>query len=115
MLLFFFFSFPAGLLTLLLQVLPLAAARYSDFAKDDTPFPVVILADGLYLSSGFLNVLLYRYTRPYLLPYRMDSVDDSVDNQSIMLNTEKASPVRDEEYIRDESTQAGASRTDDDI
>jgi len=99
----------------IITVLPLAAARYSDFAKDDTPFPVVILADGLYLSSGFLNVLLYRYTRPYLLPYRMDSVDDSVDNQSIMLNTEKASPVRDEEYIRDESTQAGASRTDDDI
>jgi len=40
---------------------------------------VVILADGFYLSSGFLNVLLYRYTRPYLLPL------DSVDDQSIML------------------------------
>jgi len=47
---------------------------------------VVVLADGFYLSSGFLNVLLYQYTRPYLLPYRMDSVDD----QSIVLDAEIA-------------------------
>jgi hypothetical protein len=75
-----FFSFPAGLLTTLLQVLPLAAARYNDFAKGNTPFSVVILADGFYLSSGFLNVLLYRYTRPYLLPL------DSVGDQPIVLD-----------------------------
>ena len=71
---------------MLLQVLPLAAARYNDFAKDNTPFSVVILADGFYLSSGFLNVLLYRYTRPFLLPYRMDSVED----QSIVLGAQTA-------------------------
>jgi hypothetical protein len=41
---------------------------------------VVILADGFYLSSGFLNVLLYRYTRPYLLPL------DGVDDPSIVLD-----------------------------
>ena len=81
----FLLLFPAGLTTFL-QVLPLAAARYNDFAKDDTPFPVVILADGFYLSSGFLNVLLYWYTRPYLLPYHMDSVD----YQSIVLGSEEA-------------------------
>lgn len=69
---------------MLLQVLPLAAARYNDFAKGNTPFSVVILADGLYLSSGFLNVLLYWYTRPYLLPHLMDSVDD----RSIVLDAE---------------------------
>ena len=75
----FLFLFPAGLLTALLQVLPLAAARYNDFAKGNTPFSVVVLADGFYLSSGYLNVFLYRYTRPYLLPL------DSVDDQSIVL------------------------------
>jgi hypothetical protein len=143
----FLFSFPVGLLTTLLQVLPLAAARYNEFAKDDTPFPVVMLADGFYLSSGLLNVLLYWYTRPYLLPHRMDSVDD----QSIMLDAEiansqnhltssgfvgsvmnikaadpeengiyktnalMASPIRDEKHIRDGSTEAGATDTDDDI
>lgn len=63
----------------IITVLPLAAARYNDFAKGDTPFSVVILADGFYLSSGFLNVLLYRYTRPYLLPHRFN-------NQSIVLD-----------------------------
>jgi hypothetical protein len=65
-------------------VLPLAAARYNDFAKGDTPFGVVVLADGFYLSSGFLNVILYRYTRPYVLPHRIDSLDD----QSIVLQHE---------------------------
>jgi len=147
-----FFSFPAGLLTPLLQVLPLAAARYNDFAKDDTPFSVVIIADGFYLSSGFLNVLLYRYTRPYLLPHRMDSVDDQSimleaevangqnyltnpcfvgsvmeikpeyepseithpQNETYLTNALTASPVRYENYIRDESTEAGATNIDDD-
>jgi hypothetical protein len=45
---------------------------------------VVILADGFYLSSGLLNVLLYRCTRPYLLPL------DSVNDQSIVLDAEIA-------------------------
>jgi hypothetical protein len=70
-------------------VLPLAAARYNDFAKDDTPFGVVVLADGFYLSSGFLNVLLYRYTRPYLLPHRIDSLDD----QSILHHEMTSNPT----------------------
>jgi len=61
----------------ILTVLPLAAARYNDFAEGDTPFGVVVLADGFYLLSGFLNVLLYRFTRPYLLPRRTDSLDQS--------------------------------------
>jgi hypothetical protein len=60
----------------IITVLPLAAARYNTFEKRDTPFAVVVLADGFYLSSGFLNVALYRYTRPYLLPHRMDSLED---------------------------------------
>lgn len=79
--------FLAGLLTALLQVLPLAAARYNDFAKGDTPFSVIILADGFYLSSGFLNVLLYRCTRPYLLPL------DNVNDQSIVLDAEIANSL----------------------
>lgn len=135
---------------MLLQVLPLAAARYNEFVKNNTPFPVVILADGFYLSSGFLNVLLYWYTRPYLLPHRMDSVDDlsivlGTDGQAHLIgsgfvasvrpvdlvleaseithhqngtyrtNALTASPVRAENHIRNESTEAGATSTDDDI
>ncbi|KAI0257439.1 hypothetical protein BJV78DRAFT_1150341 [Lactifluus subvellereus] len=58
------------------DVLPLAAARYNDFTRNDTPFGVVVLADGFYLLSGLLNVILYAYTRPYLLPRNKDSGDD---------------------------------------
>lgn len=82
--LFLFTSFPAGLLlTMPVQVLPLAAARYNDFAKGDTPFSVLVLADGFYLLSGFFNVLLYWYTRPYLLPHR-------VERRSMVLDAERA-------------------------
>jgi hypothetical protein len=51
-----------------------------------TPFFVLVLADGLYLSFGVLKVVLYRHTRPYLLPHRMDSLD----NQSFVLRSELA-------------------------
>ncbi|KAI9512852.1 hypothetical protein F5148DRAFT_1160377 [Russula earlei] len=67
----------------IITVLPLAAARYNSFAGRDTPFAVVVLADGFYLSSGFLNVLLYRYTRPFLLPQRTNSID----GQSMVLHS----------------------------
>ena len=77
---------PAESLTSALQVLPLAAARYNDFTKDDTPFGVLVLADGFYLSSGFFNVVLYWYTRPYLLPNRVP--EDSLDDQSFVLRSE---------------------------
>jgi len=59
----------------IITVLPLAAARYNDFAGGNTPFAVIVVADGFYLASGFLNVLLYRYTRPYLLPHRNDGLE----------------------------------------
>lgn len=55
----------------------MAAARYNDFAKNDTPFGVVVLADGFYLLSGLLNVILYKYTRPYLLPHSYNSGNHS--------------------------------------
>jgi hypothetical protein len=66
------------LLTSTFQVLPLAAARYHYFVKGYTPFGVVVVADGFYLFSGLLNVILYVYTRPDLLPHDIDS-----DNQSM--------------------------------
>ncbi|KAI0307919.1 hypothetical protein B0F90DRAFT_1678440 [Multifurca ochricompacta] len=70
----------------IVTVLPLAAARYNDFAGHHTPFAVIVIADGFYLSSGLLNVLLYTYTRPFLLPYSSDSPDD----QSIAIHSEFA-------------------------
>jgi len=70
----------------IVTVLPLAAARYREFAGHSPPFGVVIFADGLYLCSGLFNVLLYYYTRPYLLPRRVENLD----NQSIDLRSDFA-------------------------
>ena len=64
---------------MLVQVLPLAVARCNDFAKGDTPFS----GRRFYLLSGGFNVLLYWYTRPYLLPHR-------VERQSMVLDAERA-------------------------
>ncbi|KAH9066383.1 hypothetical protein EDB87DRAFT_714430 [Lactarius vividus] len=71
----------------IITVLPLAATRYSFFINGHTPpFGVTTFADGLYLASGLFNVLLYAYTRPFLLPHG----GDSPDNQSISIRSEFA-------------------------
>ncbi|KAI9462446.1 hypothetical protein BJY52DRAFT_149237 [Lactarius psammicola] len=70
----------------IITVLPLAAARYNDFSRDNTPPAVLVFADGLYLTSGLLNVLLYMYTRPFLLPRS----SDTPDNRSISFHSESA-------------------------
>jgi len=71
----------------IITVLPLTAARYRTFTGHHTPFAFTIVADGLFLSSGLLNVLLYAYTRPFLFP---DTSDDGSDNQSIAMHSEYA-------------------------
>jgi hypothetical protein len=71
-------------LTSAIQVLPLTVARYLTFTQHQVPFSFTAIADGLFLSSGFLNVLLYAYTRPFLFPHTRDNVD----NQSIEIHSE---------------------------
>ncbi|KAF8269313.1 hypothetical protein EI94DRAFT_1799338 [Lactarius quietus] len=70
----------------IITVLPVSAARYRTFAGHNPPFVFTVIADGLFLSSGLLNVLLYVYTRPFLLPHTSDSPDD----QSIAIHSEFA-------------------------
>jgi hypothetical protein len=57
----------------------LSAARYNelDKPKSHTPIGVVVFTDGLYLLSGLLNVMLYVYIRPDLLPHDPDPDDES--------------------------------------
>ena len=64
----------------------MSAARYNelDKPKSNTPIGVVVLADGLYLLSGLLNVMLYAYIRPDLLPHD----PDPDDHQSFSLHSE---------------------------
>jgi hypothetical protein len=70
----------------IITVLPVAAARYRYFAGHNPAFSFTVVADALFLSSGLLNVLLYVYTRPFLLPHTSDSPDD----QSIAIHSEFA-------------------------
>ncbi|KAI0067791.1 Snf7-domain-containing protein [Artomyces pyxidatus] len=57
----------------IITVLPLSVVRYLTFAGHNIPFSALVVTDGLFLSSGLLNVLLYAFTRPFLLPHRVTS------------------------------------------
>jgi hypothetical protein len=67
----------------IITVLPLTVARYLTFTGHSVPFAFTAISDGLSLSSGLLNVLLYAYTRPFLFPHTRDSAD----NQSIEIHS----------------------------
>ncbi|KAJ7110857.1 hypothetical protein C8R44DRAFT_985589 [Mycena epipterygia] len=47
-------------------VLPIAAARFSDWAGNDVPFEVTIFSDMVFLLSGVVNVTLFTSTRRIL-------------------------------------------------
>ncbi|KAH9957453.1 hypothetical protein BC827DRAFT_1225967 [Russula dissimulans] len=52
-----------------LAILPLSLARYLSFAHHYVPFAVTVFVDMIYLASGLFNVLLFSFTRPFLLPH----------------------------------------------
>ena len=54
------------------QVLPITIARFITFFNPDThvPFAATVFADMLFALSGFLNVILFIFTRPNFLPTR---------------------------------------------
>ncbi|EGO05201.1 hypothetical protein SERLA73DRAFT_174199 [Serpula lacrymans var. lacrymans S7.3] len=54
----------------IITVLPIAAARFSEFHSNNVPFGVTAFADSLFASSGLFNTILYALTRPKLLPRR---------------------------------------------
>ncbi|KAJ7023757.1 hypothetical protein C8F04DRAFT_1133575 [Mycena alexandri] len=47
-------------------ILPIAAARFSDWAGKDVPFEVTIFCDTVFLLSGIVNVTLFTTTRRIL-------------------------------------------------
>ncbi|KAG1749879.1 uncharacterized protein EDB91DRAFT_770404 [Suillus paluster] len=57
----------------IITVLPITAARFTQFHSNDVPWPVTAWADTLLLLSGFFNTILYTLTRPKLLPHSRPS------------------------------------------
>ncbi|OJA16219.1 hypothetical protein AZE42_00100 [Rhizopogon vesiculosus] len=54
----------------IITVLPITAARFTQFKTDNVPWAVTAWADTLLILSGFFNTILYTLTRPKLLPQR---------------------------------------------
>ncbi|KAG2120758.1 uncharacterized protein F5147DRAFT_647191 [Suillus discolor] len=57
----------------IITVLPITAARFTEFHTQNVPWGVTAWADTLLLLSGFFNTILYTLTRPKLLPRRRRS------------------------------------------
>ncbi|KAH9954036.1 hypothetical protein BC827DRAFT_1245247 [Russula dissimulans] len=53
-----------------LTILPLSIARYLYFSHHHVPFGATVVVDTIYLATGLFNVLLFSFTRPFLLPRR---------------------------------------------
>ncbi|OAX44174.1 hypothetical protein K503DRAFT_679309 [Rhizopogon vinicolor AM-OR11-026] len=54
----------------IITVLPITAARFTEFKTDNVPWAVTAWAETLLILSGFFNTILYTLTRPKLLPQR---------------------------------------------
>ncbi|KAG2044967.1 hypothetical protein BDR03DRAFT_976861 [Suillus americanus] len=67
---FYSSSYPA---VYIVTVLPITAARFTQFHTQKVPWGVTAWADTLLLLSGFFNTILYTLTRPKLLPHRRRS------------------------------------------
>jgi len=63
-------------------ITPISVARYSAFAHHQVPFAVTCFVDIIYLSTGLLNVLLFSFTRPYLLPHDPPISDTMSESES---------------------------------
>jgi len=51
-----------------ITVTPIAIARFMAFSGYNVPFAATAFADCLFSSSGFFNVILFKITRPKLIP-----------------------------------------------
>ncbi|KAJ7787921.1 hypothetical protein B0H14DRAFT_2951281 [Mycena olivaceomarginata] len=64
-------------------ILPIAAARFSDWAGKDVPFDVTIFCDTVFLLSGIVNVTLFTTTRRILPPGSIKLPRFRVDKRAI--------------------------------
>lgn len=50
------------------QIVPMTVSRFLAFAGTKTPFGVTVFSSLMFSSSGLFNVILFKITRPSLLP-----------------------------------------------
>jgi len=64
----------------IITVLPIAVVRWTTFSGQNSniPFAATAFSDLLFASSGWLNVTLYSFTRPKLLPSRETMIQTPV-------------------------------------
>jgi len=99
-----------------LTILPLSIARYLYFSHHHVPFGATVVVDTIYLATGLFNVLLFSFTRPFLLPHDLPSPVISLESYNEGQNNNGANVVppavpRDhpDDYVRPAADSAGVA------
>ncbi|KAI6149668.1 hypothetical protein BKA82DRAFT_161481 [Pisolithus tinctorius] len=94
-------------LVYIIVVLPISAARFSEFKGHTVPFAVTIFTDTLFALSGLFDTILYAFTRPRLLPRR-----PSHDPQSVLLARISGARMAHDRFPQDYMPEHGNFVTD---
>jgi len=79
----------------IITALPIGIVRFMAFHGDDVPFAATAISSILLSSSGFLNVALFKLTRPRLLPTRDRRLSTQISSFDIPMSPSKTrSPGR---------------------
>jgi len=68
-------------LVYIVTILPISIARFSSFEHHHVPTTFTLFSDGLHLSAGLLNVILFSTTRPFLLPHDPPTSDTTSETR----------------------------------
>ncbi|KAI6162091.1 hypothetical protein EDD17DRAFT_1508387 [Pisolithus thermaeus] len=94
-------------LVYIIVVLPISAARFSEFRGHNVPFAVTAFADTLFASCGLFDTILYALTRPRLMPRR-----PSQDPQSALLTRITTGRVVQDRFPQDHTMEDGGFVTE---
>ncbi|KAI6108429.1 hypothetical protein EDD16DRAFT_81295 [Pisolithus croceorrhizus] len=94
-------------LVYIIVVLPISAARFSEFAGHKVPFAVTAFADTLFASCGLFDTILYALTRPRLMPRRR-----SQDPQSVLLTRITTGRLAQDRFPQDYMMEDGSFATE---
>ncbi|KAI9508436.1 hypothetical protein F5148DRAFT_1149032 [Russula earlei] len=67
----------------IVSILPLSIARFRAFTNHSVPHGATIFVDMMFLANGLFNVILFSFTRPFLLPHDLPSPNGSPQQDPI--------------------------------
>jgi len=87
----------------IVTVFPISVVRWMAFSGKSVPFPATAFATVLFSSSGLLNVILFKFTRPTLMPNRDNTISSVNSLPNITSGRHRIpTPPRDQGHLPDD-------------